>query len=49
MDNTLALSEKDLARAQDEKLDVSEVERQLQLDEEEDSPIEEVRVTVPSK
>ncbi|KAF9285273.1 hypothetical protein BGZ68_004000 [Mortierella alpina] len=48
MDNTLALSEKDLARAQDEKLDVSEVERQLQLDEEEDSPIEEVRVTVPN-
>ncbi len=48
MDNSLALSEKDLAR-QDEKLDVSDVEHQLQLSEEEDSPIEEVRITVPSK
>ncbi|KAF9950768.1 hypothetical protein BGZ70_001236 [Mortierella alpina] len=48
MDNTLTLSEKDLAHLQDEKLDVSELEQQLQLNEEEDSPIEEVRVTVPN-
>ncbi|KAG0200728.1 hypothetical protein BGX28_006297 [Mortierella sp. GBA30] len=32
----------------EQKADVSEVECQLQLDEEDDSPIEEVRVTVPN-
>ncbi|KAG9320156.1 hypothetical protein KVV02_004293, partial [Mortierella alpina] len=48
MDNTVALSEKDLAHIRDEKMDASELERQLQLQEEEDSPIEEVRVTVPN-
>lgn len=33
----------------DEKFDCEDVEQHLELTEEEDSPIEEVRVTVPSK
>lgn len=33
----------------EEKYDVKDVERQVELSEEDDSPIEEVRVTVPSK
>lgn len=46
MDKSEVFNEKSLAQ---EKKDIHDVEPQIELDEEDDSPIEEVRVTVTSK